>query len=87
MERTRREQTIEQVAGIITENLEPYADSATALRQVVRVINGDWGWAFEVRWSDQEYINETDYTRVEGAVLSDADLDRALALAESWVRA
>lgn len=74
---SRTQQRIEQVAGIIADNA---LAAATAQR-----INATAGWTYDVRWHDGDYINDTDYTRVEGDRLSDEQLRVALDLAQGWL--
>ncbi len=76
--RTRREQMIEAVAGIILEGgWEEDADRCIAQ-------NAGDGWGFKLRWDDTEYVSLEDYTRVEYAQLAPYELNAALALAREW---
>ncbi len=73
---TRTEQQIEQVAGIIYE--------AEMTPEEARRQNAGDGWTFDVRYDDGEYVNETNWTRVEGLQLSDANLQKAIAIAKRF---
>ncbi len=75
---TRRKQIIEQVAGLIADAVLTFDEA--------KEINDKQGWTFEVRWHDGDYINETDYTRVEGERLSGADLTAAWDTLTRWER-
>lgn len=74
---TRREQEIEQVAGIIAETI--YEGNRAELQQINEI-----GWQFDIRYHDGEYIDDTRWTRVEGVKLSAAELEQAIRLAEGW---
>lgn len=78
--RTRQDQVIEQVAGII------YGASLPAEEVASRNQREGEGWTFDVRWTDGEYVSDTDFTRAEEYRLSEADLAAALALADRWDR-
>jgi hypothetical protein len=73
---TRNEQAIEQVASIICEN--------GLSREDAEAINNGDGFTFDVRWQDQEYITDRDYTRVEGMRLDRPSMDAALETARHW---
>lgn len=73
---SRRQQTIEAVAGQLTDHPDSH-DSLDDLRRVNAA-----GWTFNIRWHDGDYPSDNDWTRVEGAVLSDADLLAAWLMAE-----
>lgn len=76
--RTIREQNIEHVAGIIAaSDLSPEAAEAA---------NRIDGWGFDVRYDAEEYVSETDFTRVEDLQLDPADLRRAIELAARYQR-
>lgn len=81
--RTRREQDIEQVAGIIIENGLLDRPERSPL---ITAINSNQGWGFDVRYDDGEYIRDTQWTRVEGLQLSARDLEKAIALARDFRR-
>jgi hypothetical protein len=74
--RTRSNQTIEHVAGLIYDGLLTGSEA--------HELNARAGWSFEVRWCDQEYPNDRSYTLVEGARLSGEDLQKAIDLAATW---
>lgn len=67
---TRRQHVIEAVANQIA-----YLVPEDAERR------NKEGWTVEVRWQDGEYISATDYTRVEGVILSPTELEQAQRLA------
>lgn len=75
--RTRRQQSIEAVAGIILAN--DLLDSGSSLQTA-----NDCGWGYDIRWDNADYVSEQDFTRVEGHVLSDEELEEAVALACEW---
>lgn len=82
----RQQQRIEQVSMVIRENLIEQAhllalDGKSPETEAHR-INTETGWSYDVRWRDAEYINPTDWTRVESDRLSDTDLERAIRLAQ-----
>lgn len=88
--RTVREQNIEQVAGIIYENVLSRSwwydpDHPQTPREYAEDLN-DEGWSFEVNYDEVEYISDTDYTLVEDLTLRPDDFDRAYALAERWFK-
>lgn len=76
--RTRGEQIIEAVAGII---LNQGWENDPAL---VSAANRLDGFGFDVRWDDGEYISDTDWTRLEDVQLSEAELQEAMQLAREW---
>jgi len=79
MERTRQTQYIEQVAGIMVgwwEGPDP---------ERAREINDGDGWTVDVRLIGEEYVSDTDWTRVSNLHLSPHALVRALDLAERWL--
>lgn len=75
--RTRRQQSIEAVAGIILAN--DLLDSMSRLRTA-----NDCGWGYDIRWDDADYISEQDFTRVEDHILSDVEMAEAIQLAREW---
>ncbi len=74
---TRRLQEIEAVAGILLANGLLGDDNAIFEANEI-------GWGFEVRWHDQWYLNENDYTRVRECVLEPSELKQAIAQAMEW---
>lgn len=68
----RDQQRINMVAQIISEN----GVSPTDARKL-----NDEGWTYEIRWKHESYLSDN-YSRVEGDVLNDADLEAAIKLAE-----
>lgn len=82
MKTTRRQQRIEQIAGVIRENLFEQAhllvlDGKTP-EQEARRINSETGWSYDVRWADREYPDDNAHTRVESERLSETDLETAI---------
>jgi hypothetical protein len=75
--RTRTDQLIEQIAGIIHERL----DWGYATLDEMAAINAGDGWTIDVRYDDGDYTDDNGYTREEGVRLSPADWRRAVALA------
>lgn len=78
-DRTRRSQIVEQITGIITQHPEWALEDA-------RRVNAETGWTFDVRWGGGGgiyYSSDTDYTRVESAILSETELVRAWRMAQA----
>lgn len=69
----RDQQRINMVAQIISENgVSP---------EEARKLNATEGWTYDIRWKHESYLSDN-YTRVEGDILSDTDLEAAIKLAE-----
>ena len=66
------QQRINMVAQIISENGVSPTDA--------RKLNAE-GWTYEIRWKHESYLSNS-YSRVEGDILSDADLEAAIKLAK-----
>lgn len=73
----RQTQRIEQITGIITEWSVP--DEPKALK-----INRLYGWDYDVRWGDEDYISDSDFTRVENDKLSPDHIVMAIRLSRHW---
>lgn len=71
MARTHRQQIIEQVAGIYREWDWQYHDEADFAAA------NEEGFPIDLRFDDGEYVNDTDWTRVEGVTLTAAELAEA----------
>lgn len=61
------------VAQIISENGVSPDDA--------RRLNADEGWTYEIRWSNESYLNNT-YSRVEGDTLNDTQIEEAIKIAQ-----
>ena len=70
---TKDQQRINMVAQIISDNgVSP--DQARKLNQV--------GWTYDIRWKHESYLSNS-YSRVEGDVLNDDQLEEAIRTAEA----
>ena len=77
MTRTRAIQHTAQVAGIICQHIIGDVDGVWSDEEARKINDGD-GWGFDVRYSDEDYTNDTSWTRVTGVTLSDEDLETAI---------
>ena len=71
-----RKQQIEQVAGLIAENIIPYANADENAEACAKAINGDQGWTFETSAPLGHTILHT------AVVLSPSELAEAMTLAK-----
>jgi hypothetical protein len=75
--RTRLQQDIEQVSGIISEMMGfTTLSEAEVIQDVIDINNGD-GFVYDVRYDDNDYIGD-DFTRIEGCHLSVEQLRQAI---------
>ena len=79
MIRTREEQDVEMVAGIIAEN--------QLTEKTARELNDGDGWSFNVQYEENDYFGgEGQWTRVDHRTLCYFHLAKALYLAAEWTR-
>ena len=80
--RTENEQLeIEAIANIISRQSFPMT------RSEIETLNDDTGWTFEIRYepTSNNYVSDSDRTRVEGLTLDAESLEYAFTLAEEWM--
>lgn len=81
---TREEQLIDCVAGnIVSYVIDGLGLQGAELERGARRINSGEGWNFDVRWVDQEYLTDQEWTRVKGIRLIEKDLAKAIDRAKS----
>ena len=83
--RTRSEQTLETIAGIIA-GIDLASPRLLSLRERERIVTeaNIEGWNFDVQWDD-EYYGENGWTRVTGVGLSPERLAQAVARADEII--
>jgi hypothetical protein len=81
--RTRKEQNIEGVAGIIYE--ARVAGPVPDLLNMEEILASNAaGWDIDVRYDDGDYFDDKSFTNVTDLILDEDDLRAAIVMAERW---